>query len=343
MYSRFKTGLLLGGLIAGLTGCSGQDPVSPGGAAAKLTVSAAPAGGRAEVDRPPPGSRDEPIQALALHQLRFDQVLSVAGLDIRWLAVEDSRCPEGVVCVWEGQVKIGLAVSRGEEDLGQFAIVLHAGDEDEAQVRIGTHTIGLVGIEPYPVVDVETSREDYVAMLVIGRDRVVLGPDGLVVSEEPRPRHGEPDFEDDEPVPGDGGPFDDRKPVPAEIGAALDQSRQQWEALGPSDYRFTFQRICFCLRDYTREVVLEVRDGDIVSAHYADTGAAVVDQGVLESYRTIGEMFEFIDDAIDQRAVQIDVEYDGARGFPVSIYVDFDRRIADEETGFGARNLEVLP
>ncbi|NKB71398.1 MAG: hypothetical protein GKR89_30365 [Candidatus Latescibacteria bacterium] len=339
MSSGFKTSLLAGSLIAGLAGCSAQDPVSPG-AAAKLTVSGAPAGGQAEVDRGRPVAGDKPVQALEVHEQRFDQVLEVGDLRLEWLAVEDSRCPEGVDCVWEGQVQVSLGVSREDEDLGAFDIVLHAGDEEEARIEIGPHAIGLVAVEPYPVFGVETTRQDYVAKLVVGPAPRIPGGGGLVVSNKP-PRPLPPELEGEKPVLG-GEPIDDRKPVPEEIAAALSRNRQQWQELGLRDYRFTFQRICFCLRDYTREVVLEVRDGTIASAHYADTGEEVVDQGQLESYRTIDGLFDFLAEAVAERAVQIDAEYDAAQGFPTSIYVDFDRRIADEETGFGARDVEAI-
>lgn len=47
-------------------------------------------------------------------QLRTGEVAIVAGAKLKFMAVEgDSRCPEGVQCVWEGSALLRFAV--GEE------------------------------------------------------------------------------------------------------------------------------------------------------------------------------------------------------------------------------------
>ncbi|MFT4759029.1 MAG: hypothetical protein ACI9XO_000170 [Paraglaciecola sp.] len=62
---------------------------------------------------------------------------------------EDSRCPEGTTCVWEGQVKVNLTVKtkNGSEKVE----ILRKGKQKENAIQqIGTHTIYLMAVNPYP-------------------------------------------------------------------------------------------------------------------------------------------------------------------------------------------------
>ena len=46
---------------------------------------------------------------------------------------------------------------------------------------------------------------------------------------------------------------------------------------------------------------------------------------------TIDGVFDKIQAAIDQDAAEVTVEYDPARGYPRSVFVDYSRQVADEE------------
>ncbi len=87
-----------------VVGCSGADSVSTHvrDSAAKMTMSALAGGGkelRTREVRPRP-------------RLQFGVPLQVGGLQITWLEVQDSRCAEGAVCVWEGEVTARIQVSE---------------------------------------------------------------------------------------------------------------------------------------------------------------------------------------------------------------------------------------
>ena len=80
---------------------------------------------------------------------------------------------------------------------------------------------------------------------------------------------------------------------------------------------------------------LEVQDsrcaeGAIVAATYAD-GGAVVDADLNDRYDTVDEFFALLEEAVVSGAVQIDVDFDPVWGYPVSLYIGQDWRIADEE------------
>ena len=101
--------------------------------------------------------------------LRFDEPLDTAveQLQITLLDVDESRCPEGLTCFWEGQVSITIGVVENGRDLGTFEIDLHAGEEDKAVAVLGAHVIYLLDVVPFPKEGVESARSDYEATLRI--------------------------------------------------------------------------------------------------------------------------------------------------------------------------------
>jgi hypothetical protein len=52
-----------------------------------------------------------------------------------------------------------------------------------------------------------------------------------------------------------------------------------------------------------------------------------------DDYRTIDGLFDFLADAY-RRAEDVRVEYHPTDGYPTSVYVDYQRIVADEELGF---------
>ena len=113
----------------------------------------------------------------------------------------------------------------------------------------------------------------------------------------------------------------------AVLAVALEENKPKWRANGSENYHFNFQRSCFCLRDFTREAVVEVAQGAIFAVTYADDGGAV-DADLNDSYDTVDELFALLEEAVVSGAVQIDAEFDPILGYPVSLYIDQDRRIA---------------
>lgn len=110
-------------------------------------------------------------------ELRFDHLARVEwvtgdAVEVEWLSLEDSRCAEGVVCVWEGQVSVSLAVTVNEAPPDTVAITLHAGDEAEATALVqGLYDVQLVGVEPYPAAAVAPERAAYRARITLSRRR----------------------------------------------------------------------------------------------------------------------------------------------------------------------------
>jgi hypothetical protein len=94
-------------------------------------------------------------------------VIQEAGLKISFSAVkEDSRCPTGVNCIWAGNGKIIVHVSKTGRKAAD--IELNTGVEPKHQ-SYREYDIKLVGLNPYPKKDVKTNRGDYVATIVVSK------------------------------------------------------------------------------------------------------------------------------------------------------------------------------
>ena len=76
---------------------------------------------------------------------------------------EDSRCPTNVVCVWEGEAKIEVAISRNGAPANTAILTLRP-PTNEAQ--LGDLVVRFVGLAPAPV-SPEPAPRKYVAELVI--------------------------------------------------------------------------------------------------------------------------------------------------------------------------------
>lgn len=76
---------------------------------------------------------------------------------------EDSRCPKGVNCVWEGQAVIELAI-----DTKPLELTMRAGNEADRKKSMGNYTIELVKVDPYPEGEnASIPQEDYVIELKV--------------------------------------------------------------------------------------------------------------------------------------------------------------------------------
>jgi hypothetical protein len=99
--------------------------------------------------------------------------------------VEDSRCPIGVDCVWEGRARILIRVSSSGDVLGfgTRELTLEAGQVDRAADSVAgvfdTYLFELLALDPYPRAaggDAEVVQPDYTATLVVSKLVANLAP-----------------------------------------------------------------------------------------------------------------------------------------------------------------------
>lgn len=112
---------------------------------------------------------------------------------------------------------------------------------------------------------------------------------------------------------------------------------QKWQGSDLENYSFTLQRNCFCRGDAIRPVNIEVENGKVKSAVFADTGEPLPADVDFNSL-TVDDLFKQIGEAFDSGAEKVDVKYDPTYGYPTSIYIDRSSMIADEEVGFTISN-----
>ena len=85
--------------------------------------------------------------------------------------IDDSRCPEDVVCVWEGEAKIGLWLQISGQDTTFLPLTIPGFVTAESQVHASSDTLSfhfmLQQLDPYPNTTQQRGPAAYEALLVI--------------------------------------------------------------------------------------------------------------------------------------------------------------------------------
>ena len=99
--------------------------------------------------------------------------------------------------------------------------------------------------------------------------------------------------------------------------------------------------------DSIRPIDIQVRDGSVTSARYADTSELIPDdrQTNKQSIYNMNAdgVFNLVEQGIKSGAAQVDVKYDAQYGLPTSIYIDQNQQMADEEMGYTISNFQPEP
>lgn len=110
---------------------------------------------------------------------------SVAGEDltVRFVGViNDSRCPEGAVCIWAGEVSCTLEITSGE--IVNTKVLVQPGSAEPPTTDFGDYRI-TYDVQPYPQVGKQIAKEDYRLSLTISKklstefgldERFILSP-----------------------------------------------------------------------------------------------------------------------------------------------------------------------
>jgi hypothetical protein len=95
-------------------------------------------------------------------------VISGEGIEIRFMEVsEDSRCPKGVYCVWEGRVSalVEISADRSSEQLKltQTGLTEQPASQDYKEYQLSFK------VEPYPEAGREIAKGEYRLLLVVSK------------------------------------------------------------------------------------------------------------------------------------------------------------------------------
>jgi hypothetical protein len=105
--------------------------------------------------------------------LRVGQEVLVAEqkLTVKFVSVpEDSRCPRGVNCIWAGNVRVLLHVTKAKRAPEKVELNLNPRDFPDGEAAdCGDYKIKLVSVDPYPVKDQQLTARDYSVTLSVSK------------------------------------------------------------------------------------------------------------------------------------------------------------------------------
>ena len=124
----------------------------------------------------------------------------------------------------------------------------------------------------------------------------------------------------------------------------FDKNLTKWNDANISHYRFQVGVSCFCPFGNKMPIMIEVKNGNVVSLIDV-TGNAIVESDpireMLNQYQTIDRLFISLEQSIKE-AEEIQVDYDEMYGFPSSIAIDYITEAADDEIWVDVSNFEIL-
>ena len=127
---------------------------------------------------------------------------------------------------------------------------------------------------------------------------------------------------------------------PDSTTAQLLRAQSRWARNGFPNYTYRAAWTCFCLREYVALVDVNVVDGRVTNVSFAEPGFTG-EVPSPERFGPVGELFQFVQDAIERGSARIDAKFHPELGYPVKVFVDFDERLANEEMGFTVRSLSA--
>jgi hypothetical protein len=113
--------------------------------------------------------RAEVIRLGQEFDLKINQEATVEGegLAVTFEAVlEDSRCPDGVDCIWSGNAKIKIRSSKGKQTPATIELNTDAGQKMSSYLN---YEIRLVGLKPRPKPSEAVRPDEYRAALIIAK------------------------------------------------------------------------------------------------------------------------------------------------------------------------------
>ncbi len=115
----------------------------------------------------------------------------------------------------------------------------------------------------------------------------------------------------------------------------------KWRQNKPTHYSYTLQRSCFCTPEFRKPIAIEVSGSTVMQATLQPEGVPLALERRADAMGVEG-LFEVIRKAVDAKAARIDVQYDAQDGHPLSISVDQNLQIADDEMYYTASELKAV-
>lgn len=109
----------------------------------------------------------------------------------------------------------------------------------------------------------------------------------------------------------------------------INNPRERWQAYRLTAYTIEQQRQCFCpFRG--NKVTLKISNDNVIEAKYTDDNNDV-NEDEIKIYRTVNQLFDFIDTLKVNHVDSLYVEYDSTYGYPKRIFIDQIKYAVDDE------------
>lgn len=121
----------------------------------------------------------------------------------------------------------------------------------------------------------------------------------------------------------------------SETSGDFELNKNKWEALAIDSYSYTFEISCFCIREFTQPKAVQVVNGELKMVNGLPYNKDE-HSGIL----TIDQLFNVIEKAQKDNVHTLEVTYDPEKGYPATVYIDWEAMIADEEMGYYVSDLK---
>lgn len=124
----------------------------------------------------------------------------------------------------------------------------------------------------------------------------------------------------------------------------IERNKEKWQDANVSHYRYSLFVGCFCVFSQDMPLVIEVKDGEVVSMEYQNGNEIdATSRELFEKYATIDRIFSELEKDINGEADEVVVTYDSTYGFPAEVNIDFIKNAVDDELALTVSNFEKLP
>lgn len=117
-------------------------------------------------------------------------------------------------------------------------------------------------------------------------------------------------------------------PADVTVDDELALARAKWADANFEAYEMTITRSCFCPPEWRGPYTTIVEDGVVTSFVIEDLPIAQGEPPTVEG------LFELLETAYAEGAARVEATYHEDWGYPLSLYIDTDERMADEEIGY---------
>ena len=123
----------------------------------------------------------------------------------------------------------------------------------------------------------------------------------------------------------------------------LSQNQQKWQDANISHYRYNVAISCFCIFSQDMPLIIEVRDGQVVSMEYASGNEIdAANREYFQRFETIDKVFEQLQKDIGGEADEVVATYNANYGFPEEVKIDYVLEATDDEIWLTISDFESL-